>query len=172
MPGGSDDDEPLLTSLRTPCGAGGKHRKDASGGSGSAGSDSDSGEDFEREKPRRKKSRGGSESGYFRSTVEALKRNDPFRDNKVDFQGKSAMFALSDLEELCMAYARNTTTTHLDLKYCAIGDEGCKVVCKHVLRSGIKRRMLWLDLSHNGITDNGMKTLLVSLVTARHSGLR
>jgi hypothetical protein len=172
MPGGiDDDDEPLLTSIRTPCGGRGKHRQDSSAGSGS-GSDSGSDEDFEREKPRRKKSKGGSESGYFRSTVEALKRNDPFRDNKVDFQGKSAMFALSDLEELCIAYASNTTTTHLDLKYCAIGDEGCKVVCKHVLRSGIKRKMLWLDLSHNGITDSGMKTLLVSLVTARHSGLR
>lgn len=169
MPGDDkDDDEPLLASLRAPSGAGGRHRKDEGCGANSGGSDSD--EEFE--KPRKKKSRGGNESGYFRSTVEALKRNDPFRDNKVDFQGKSAMFALSDLEELSIAYANNTTTTHLDLKYCAIGDEGCKVVCKHVLRSGLKRRMLWLDLSHNGITDSGMKALLVSLVTARHSGLR
>jgi hypothetical protein len=48
-----------------------------------------------------------------------------------------------------------TSLTHLQLRLCSMGDEGCR----EVVRSGILKRLKALDLRHGRITDAGARVL-------------
>jgi hypothetical protein len=60
-------------------------------------------------------------SDGVKTIIAKLKNNEKFVDNKVDLQGKTTSFSGDQLKELCIAYAENNTTTHLDFKMCNIG---------------------------------------------------
>jgi uncharacterized protein (TIGR02996 family) len=48
-----------------------------------------------------------------------------------------------------------TSLTHLQLRLCSMGDEGCR----EIVRSGVLRRLKGLDLRHGRITDEGARAL-------------
>ncbi len=69
-------------------------------------------------------------------------------------QEEVAYLTLEDVRAV-LASPHLTSLTHLQLRLCSMGDEGCR----EIVRSGILRRLKALDLRHGRITDEGARVL-------------
>jgi hypothetical protein len=71
-----------------------------------------------------------------------------------DEQEGAAYLTLADVRAVLRS-PHLTSLTHLQLRVCSMGDEGCR----EIVRSGILRRLKSLDLRHGRITDEGARVL-------------
>ena len=71
-----------------------------------------------------------------------------------DEQEEVAYLTLEDVRAVVRS-PHLASLTHLQLRVCSMGDEGCR----EIVRSGVLKRLKALDLRHGRITDEGARAL-------------